>query len=84
VFDTKIPIILRDDLEPWQALNVTAFLTTGIVAQYSEIIGEPYRDASDNVYNSLSVQPIVILAANAEKIVNIHRRCLNRGCCDDR
>ena len=79
MFDTKISIVLRDDLEPWQALNVTAFLTTGIVAQYPEIIGEPYRDASDNTYNSLSVQPVVILAANAETIANIHQRCLNRG-----
>lgn len=25
-FDTKIKVILRDDLEPWQELNVTAFL----------------------------------------------------------
>jgi hypothetical protein len=31
VFDTKIVIILRDDLKPWQELNVTAFLASGIV-----------------------------------------------------
>ena len=31
MFDTKIAIVLRDDLAAWQALNVTAFLTSGIV-----------------------------------------------------
>jgi len=31
-FDTKIAIVLRDDLETWQKLNVTAFLSSGIAA----------------------------------------------------
>lgn len=44
MFDTKIAVILRDDLAVWQKLNVTAFLMSGIVAQTKEIIGEPYRD----------------------------------------
>jgi hypothetical protein len=44
VFDTKFAIVLRDDLAVWQKLNVTAFLTSGIVAQFPDIIGEPYRD----------------------------------------
>jgi hypothetical protein len=30
-FDTKIAIVVRDDLAVWQKLNVTAFLTSGIV-----------------------------------------------------
>ena len=29
-FDTKIAVLLREDLEPWQRLNVTAFLVSGI------------------------------------------------------
>ena len=43
-FDTKIAVLLRDDLEPWQRLNVTAFLVSGIAAD-PELIGEPYADA---------------------------------------
>ena len=31
-FDTKIAIAVRADLEPWQKLNVTAFLASGIAA----------------------------------------------------
>jgi hypothetical protein len=29
-FDTKIKVILRKGLKPWQELNVTAFLMSGI------------------------------------------------------
>jgi hypothetical protein len=78
MFDTKIAIVLRDDLAPWQALNVTAFLTSGIVAQAPEIIGQAYRDGGGNVYNPLSVQPMVILAADQETLRTIHRRSLER------
>lgn len=48
-FDTKIKIILRDDLQTWQALNVTAFLVSGIAAT-QDIVGEPYQDASGIQY----------------------------------
>ncbi|HEY1721981.1 MAG TPA: DUF2000 family protein [Magnetospirillaceae bacterium] len=78
MFDTKIAIVLRDNLAPWQALNVTAFLSTGIAAQFPEIIGEPYRDRAGNVYNALSIQPVVVLAADGETLATIHRRALER------
>ena len=70
--------MLRDDLAPWQGLNVTAFLMSGVVAQSPAIIGEPYRDAAGNVYNPLSVQPVVVLSADQETLRAIHRRALER------
>ncbi|SCY56158.1 DUF2000 family protein [Rhizobium sp. NFACC06-2] len=78
MFDTKIAVILRDDLAVWQKLNVTAFLMSGIVAQTKEIIGEPYRDGAGNVYNPLSVQPIVVMATDQESLRKIHQRSLER------
>jgi len=78
MFDTKIAIILRDDLAVWQKLNVTAFLMSGIVAQTGEIIGEPYRDGAGNVYNPLSVQPVVVMATDQEAMRKIHQRSLER------
>ncbi|MFK3689616.1 DUF2000 family protein [Agrobacterium tumefaciens] len=78
MFDTKIAIILRDDLAVWQKLNVTAFLMSGIVGQTREIIGEQYRDAAGNVYNPLSIQPIVIMATDQEMLRKIHQRSLER------
>lgn len=45
-FDTKIAVIIRTDLEPWQKLNVASFLAGGIAATFPECIGEPYGDGS--------------------------------------
>lgn len=41
-FDTKIAVVLRDDLLPWQELNVTAFLVSGIAAN-PELLGSRTR-----------------------------------------
>lgn len=78
MFDTKFAIVLRADLAVWQKLNVTAFLTSGIVAARPGIIGEVYRDAAGNVYNPLSIQPVIVLAADEHTIATIHRRALER------
>lgn len=40
-FDTKIAVLLRDDLETWQRLNVTAFLVSGLGPSVPEVVGEP-------------------------------------------
>jgi hypothetical protein len=79
MFDTKIAVIIRDGLAPWQALNVTAFVMTGIVGQFPGILGEPYRDRSGNVYNALSAQPIIVLSADSTTLAAIHKRALERG-----
>ncbi|TDK37065.1 DUF2000 family protein [Rhizobium deserti] len=78
MFDTKIAIVLRDDLAPWQELNVTAFLTSGIIAGNPAIVGQPYRDAAGNVYHPMTIQPIVVLSADQETLRTIHRRSLER------
>ena len=52
-FDTKIKVILRNNLEPWQELNVTAFLMSGI-AGTQNIIGEPYEDGDGVKYLPMS------------------------------
>lgn len=79
VFDTKFAIVLREDLAVWQKLNVTAFLTSGIVAQFPEIIGEAYRDRAGNLFNPLSIQPVIVLSADGATLNAIHRRALERG-----
>lgn len=78
MFDTKIVLVLRDDLAAWQELNVAAFLTSGLVAQAPQIIGEPYVDRAGNRYNALSVQPIIVMSADAAKMQQIHQRALAR------
>ena len=78
MFDTKIAIVVREDLAVWQKLNVTAFLMSGIVGASPEIVGEPYRDAAGNLYASLCIQPVIVLAADRETLSAIHRRALER------
>ncbi|ASV85600.1 hypothetical protein CES85_0819 [Ochrobactrum quorumnocens] len=79
MFDTKFTIVLRDDLAPWQELNVTAFLASGIVSQHPDIIGEPYQDGAGNTYNALSIQPVVVMSADAAQMHKIHVKSLERG-----
>ena len=78
MFDTKIAIVLRNNLASWQKLNVTAFLMSGVAGQTPEIIGEPYKDRAGNTYNALSIQPIIVLSADEATISTIHRRALER------
>lgn len=77
--ETKVGIIVRDDLLDWQKLNVTAFLSTGIAASAPEMIGENYEDASGQTYLPLSVQPIFIYAASQDHLLRTKDRALSRG-----
>ena len=51
---------------------------SGIVGAAPDIIGEPYRDAVGNTYHSLSIQPVIVLAADQDTLKTIHRRALER------
>lgn len=62
-FDTKIALIIRNDLAAWQKLNVAAFLASGIAAAFPECIGAPYEDGSATNYHALIGQPILIYGA---------------------
>jgi hypothetical protein len=79
MFDTKIAIVVREDLATWQKLNVTAFLTSGVVGAAGGLLGEPYEDAAGNAYNALVIQPIIVLSADAETIQTIYRRAMERS-----
>ncbi len=78
-FETKISILLRDDLEPWQQLNVCAFLTSAITAANPELIGEPYVDADGITYLAMLRQPVLVLAGSKELLTLAHSRALTRG-----
>ena len=79
MFTTKIAVVLRNDLATWQALNVTAFLSGGLVGKEPDLMGEAYVDKAGNRFNPLIRQPIVILAGDAATLSKIHNRALGRG-----
>jgi hypothetical protein len=78
-FDTKIAVLLRDDLEPWQRLNITAFLASAIAAARPDLIGEPYQDADDTCYLPMFGQPVLVLGGDAELLTAAHARAVERG-----
>ena len=77
-FDTKIAILIRDDLETWQRLNVTAFLASGIAATDPELIGEAYADADGTAYHAMFRQPVLVFEGSKESLGASHQRALAR------
>ncbi len=59
-FDTKIAVLLRDDLQTWRRLNVCAFLVSGLAAADPGVIGEPYEDADGTPYLPMFRQPVLV------------------------
>ena len=74
MFDTKIAIIIRDDLATWQKLNVTAFLMSGITGANPGIVGKTYQDRVGKRHLAMSVQPVILLAGTANVLTNIRKR----------
>ncbi|WP_432493386.1 DUF2000 family protein [Kineococcus auxinigenes] len=77
-FETKIAVLLRDDLAAWQRLNVTAFLAGGVTAAHPELVGQPYADADGTGYLALLGQPVLVLEGTADLLRTAHRRALER------
>ena len=78
-FDTKIAVVLRDDLAVWQKTNVTAFLVSGIAGTVAGIVGPPYRDASGNEYLPMFVQPVLVYEADSAALRRAYGRAMERG-----
>ncbi len=76
-FDTKIAVVVRDDLLIWQKLNVTAFTISGI-AGTQDVMGQNYVDGSDNVYLPMIKQPIMVFNATNQQIRTVYERALRR------
>ncbi|GAA2985000.1 MULTISPECIES: DUF2000 domain-containing protein [Streptomyces] len=78
-FETKIAVLLRDDLLTWQRLNVTAFLVSGLGTRAPEVVGEPYADADDTPYLPMFRQPVMVFAGSKELLTTAHGRAVTRG-----
>jgi hypothetical protein len=78
-FETKIAVALKDDLAPWQKLNVTAFTVSGIAGTDPDAIGEPYVDGSGNTYLPMFRQPVMVFAGTAEQLCAAYERAMAEG-----
>ena len=78
-FPTKIAVLVRDDLEPWQGLNVTAFLSAAVSVAVPEIVGEPYLDADGTRYLPTFGQPVLVLTGDRAALRAARTRAVGRG-----
>lgn len=79
MFDTKVAVLVHEDLAVWQKLNVTAFLATGIAGAVPQAMGEPYEDAAGRLHARLLGQPILVFAASTEVLQRAWQQSLQRG-----
>lgn len=78
MFDTKVALIVRNDLATWQRLNVAAFLASGIASCAPDTVGQPYRDANGVEYGRTLVQPVLIFEAELAQLQTVHAKALAR------
>lgn len=78
-FETKIAVVLRDDLPVWQKLNVTAFVVSGIAGTVEGVIGEEYEDGSGHRYLPMFRQPVLIFGADAAQMRAVYERARSRN-----
>lgn len=76
-FPTRIALVLLDDLEPWQAVNVAAFLASGIAAG-RELLGAPYVDADGTEYLPMLRQPVMVFQGDAATLQNVRSKAVGR------
>lgn len=77
-FDTKVALIVLDDLAAWQKLNVTAFLASGIAGAAPEAMGEPYEDAAGRQHARLLGQPMMIYQSDSAGLLRAFRQGIER------
>ncbi len=68
---SRIAVVVRDDLASWQRLNVVAFLSSAIVASHPESLGEPYRDGRGREFPRMFAQPVMVFEAAGEDLARI-------------
>ncbi|RBY85756.1 DUF2000 domain-containing protein [Blastococcus sp. TF02A-30] len=76
---TKIVVLLREGLLPWQELNVTAFLSSAVAAAVPELIGRAYQDADGTPYLAMFRQPVLVMTGSAEVLATARERAVQRG-----
>lgn len=63
-FDTKLAVVVAEYLAIWQKLNVVSYMSSGIIAQYPDIIGESYEDTNQETYLPICTQPTIYPLTN--------------------
>ena len=77
--DTKLAVVLRDGLEPWQIANVAVFVASGVTHAHPDLVGESYEDADGTEYLRMLGVPAQVLVGDAAVLDRCLQRCVDRG-----
>jgi hypothetical protein len=77
-FADKIAVVVRDDLEGWQRLNVTAFLISAVSAAHPELVGADYEDADGQEYLRMLGVPVLVFEGTGETLAAARSRAVQR------
>lgn len=78
-FDTKIAVILREDLAPWQRVNAAAYLVSAITHGFPQLVGAAYEDADGTPYLATLGQPVFVFEGGKETLGEVRERAVRRG-----
>ena len=74
----KIAVVVRDDLEGWQRLNVTAFLASAVTAAHPELVGADYEDADGQRYLRMLGVPVLVFEGAGDTLAAARSRAVRR------
>lgn len=69
---------MRDDLETWQKVNLTAFVVSGLGSEHPGLIGEPYVDGSGRVELAKFGLPVLVYAGDSAGVTRAFHRAVGR------
>jgi hypothetical protein len=76
--DWKIAVAVRDDLETWQKVNLTAFVVSGLGPEHPELMGEPYVDGSGRAELAKFGIPVLVYAGDGHGVRRAFLRAVGR------
>jgi hypothetical protein len=76
MYDNKIALIIKNDLQSWQKLNVASFLASSIAIKFPDTHGNDFINASGSAYLPFIKHPILIYKAESEAEI---KRAFNRA-----
>lgn len=76
MYENKIALVIKNDLQSWQKLNVASFLASSIAIKFPDTHGKEFINASGTVYLPFIKHPILIYKAESEAEM---KRAFNRA-----
>ena len=70
IYENRIAMVIRDDLQSWQKMNVAAFLASSVAIKFPESHGREFVTASESAFLPFIKMPMLIYKANSANEIN--------------